>query len=110
MPLRRLCSEFGNVLSSRACFKCHSRSIFSYFRVSQLSGAKLQDSNSGITNLSDENRPTKLAEKFSELYDNEWTEAYEEQEEDWNNEKETIQYLYKMLLVSSIISFDTTLI
>ena len=69
------------------------------FRVSQLSGAKLQESNSGITNLSDDNRPTKLAERFSELYDNEWTEAFEEQEEACGGENEAIQYLYKLLLV-----------
>ena len=60
----------------------------------------MQDANPGITDLSDENRPTKLGEKFSELYDNEWTEAYEEQEETMGNEQKTIEYLYKLLLVS----------
>ncbi|XP_053400557.1 uncharacterized protein LOC128557315 [Mercenaria mercenaria] len=33
--------------------------------------------NADIADLSDTNRPTKLAERFSELYDNEWTEAFE---------------------------------
>ena len=65
-----------------------------------MAGAKLQDSNPGITNLSDDNRPTKVGEKFAELYDNEWTEAFEEQEETTGDEKGTIEYLYKLLLVS----------
>ena len=30
-----------------------------------------------MADLSDLNRPTKLAEKFSELYDNDWTDAFE---------------------------------
>ena len=34
--------------------------------------------NPNIADLSDSNRPTKLAESFSELYDNEWTNAFEE--------------------------------
>lgn len=33
--------------------------------------------NPDIADLSDINRPTKLAEKFSELYDNEWTEVFD---------------------------------
>lgn len=34
--------------------------------------------NPDIADLSDANRPTKIAEKFSELYDNEWTEAFDD--------------------------------
>lgn len=37
----------------------------------------LSYNNPNIADLSDPNRPTKLAEKYSELYDNEWTEAFE---------------------------------
>lgn len=46
-------------------------------RLSAMASAKLTDGNANIADLSDENRPTKLAEKFSELYDNEWTNAFE---------------------------------
>lgn len=46
-------------------------------RISASAGTKLTDDNPMIANLSDPNRPTKLAEKYSELYDNEWTNAYE---------------------------------
>lgn len=30
-----------------------------------------------LVDLSDENRPVKLGERYSELYDNEWTDAFE---------------------------------
>jgi len=33
--------------------------------------------NPNIVDLSDKHRPTKLAEVFSEIYDNEWTDAFE---------------------------------
>ena len=85
----------------------HGKANHKYiYRVSQLAGAKLQDSNPGITNLSDDNRPTKVGEKFAELYDNEWTEAFEEHEETAGDEKATIEYIYKLLLVSKIIKYE----
>ncbi|XP_060601829.1 golgin subfamily A member 6-like protein 7 [Ruditapes philippinarum] len=46
-------------------------------RLSKFAGNKLVENNPAITDLSDSNRPTKLAEYFSELYDNEWTDAFE---------------------------------
>jgi hypothetical protein len=49
-----------------------------YNRISEVAGARLKSNNPAITDLSDQNRPSKLAEKFSELYDNEWTDAAEE--------------------------------
>lgn len=36
---------------------------------------KLTENNPDIADLSDMNRPTKIAERFTELYLNEWTEA-----------------------------------
>lgn len=44
-------------------------------RLSTIAGSKLTHNNPGIADLSDKNRPQKLGEYFSELYDNEWTEA-----------------------------------
>ena len=38
---------------------------------------KLGDNNPNIVDLSDLNRPTKLVEKFSAIYDDEWTAAFE---------------------------------
>jgi len=46
-----------------------------FFRLSSLAGDKLTKGNPAITDLEDPNRPMKIAEKYSELYDNEWTDA-----------------------------------
>lgn len=45
-------------------------------RYSKLAGAKMAHENPNIADLSDPNRPVKLAEAFSELYDNEWTDGF----------------------------------
>lgn len=47
-----------------------------YNRLSKVLSSQLTDNNPNIADLSDMNRPTKLAEQFSELYDNEWTNAF----------------------------------
>lgn len=67
--------------------------------MSRLAGAKLTHGNAAITDLSDTDRPTKIAEKFSELYDNAWTDAFEELDITYHNEKETINVLLKILQV-----------
>ena len=46
-------------------------------RLSEVAGAKLTAGNPNITDLSDSNRPTKISEQFSELYDNLWTDVFE---------------------------------
>ncbi|KAK3100161.1 hypothetical protein FSP39_015579 [Pinctada imbricata] len=46
-------------------------------RLSSAAASRLRDNNPGITDLSDPNRPLKLSERASELYDNEWTNAME---------------------------------
>ncbi|XP_033742796.1 uncharacterized protein LOC117329155 [Pecten maximus] len=61
-------------------------------RLSAVAGNKLRDNNPDITDLSDPNRPMKLAEKVSELYDNEWTNAMENLENDME-EKDAIEVL-----------------
>ncbi|XP_053389972.1 uncharacterized protein LOC128552918 [Mercenaria mercenaria] len=66
-------------------------------RLSKVVGANIMNDNPNITDLSDENRPTKLSEKFSELYDNEWTDAFEEAEDELQSEEKGIAYLYKTL-------------
>lgn len=42
-----------------------------YFRLSEVAGARLRNNDPGISNLSDPNRPLKLNDKMSGLYDNE---------------------------------------
>ncbi|PJE80133.1 hypothetical protein CI610_00899 [invertebrate metagenome] len=44
-------------------------------RMSQIAGAQLRDNNPAIADLSDPNRPLNIAEKFSGLYDDEWTDV-----------------------------------
>lgn len=62
---------------------------------------KLSDNNPDIADLSDENRPTKIGEKYQELYDNQWTDAFEVAENCFTNsdEKTRISVLRKLLMV-----------
>ncbi|XP_062576345.1 myosin-9-like [Saccostrea cucullata] len=67
-------------------------------RLSQLAGAKLTEGNPNIADLSDKNRPINLAEKFSELYDNEWTDALEEiMDNEKKSEEEGINVLFHIV-------------
>jgi len=50
---------------------------FVLFRLSKIMGDKLTKDNPNVVNLSDKNRPSKLGEMYSELYDDQWTNAYE---------------------------------
>jgi len=60
--------------------------------------AKLTDNNPNIADLSDQHRPTKLAEMFSELYDNQWTDAYTVLEEQYTD-RQNIALLLSMVMV-----------
>lgn len=46
-------------------------------RLSQSMSVQLTYNNPNVADLSDPNRPTKLAEQYSELYDNEWTDVFQ---------------------------------
>lgn len=74
-------------------------SNFVFLRLSSYAGEKLRLNNPGLADLSDENRPNKLAEKFSELYDNAWTDALESLADTNQNEESQIQYLLQTLRV-----------
>ncbi|XP_069130284.1 myosin heavy chain, fast skeletal muscle-like isoform X1 [Argopecten irradians] len=65
-------------------------------RLSAVTGNKLRDNIPAISDLSDPNRPMKLAEKVSELYDNEWIDAMENLENDME-EQEAIKVLLDIL-------------
>lgn len=67
-------------------------------RLSALASSRLRDNNPNITDLSDQNRPTKIAEKLSELYDNQWTDAFDVLQEDNNDERAIIRELLEMLM------------
>ncbi|XP_021372433.1 girdin-like isoform X2 [Mizuhopecten yessoensis] len=62
-------------------------------RLSKMAGAQLTDNNPAIADLSDPNRPLSLGEKFSELYDNEWTDAMEEMADRISDETKVIKLL-----------------
>ena len=64
-----------------------------------MASRKLRDNNPNITDLSDQNRPTKLAEKMSELYDNQWTDAFDELEQTQMKETEIIRILLQIFTV-----------
>ena len=68
-------------------------------RLSTIAGERLRLHNPGIADLSDENRPNKLAEKFSELYDNQWTEALESLNRTGQSERVSVENLLKTLEV-----------
>ena len=71
-----------------------------------MAGDRLRLNNPGIADLSDEYRPNKLAEKFSELYDNEWTEFYEDLEKPGSSEEQIIGQLLKLIQVEKIIRYS----
>ena len=52
------------------------------FRLSSMAGDKLTKGNPAITELGDPNRPMKIAEKYGELYDNEWIEVMDYSDDD----------------------------
>lgn len=46
-------------------------------RLSQAASRSLMHNNPNIADLSDKNRPTKVGERFEQLFDNEWSDAHE---------------------------------
>ncbi|XP_071127873.1 uncharacterized protein [Mytilus edulis] len=69
-------------------------------RLSDIMGTKLRDNNPAITDLNDPNRPMKLGDQFSELYENEWTDAFSDIMDCTNlklSEIETIDVLLNIL-------------
>lgn len=78
---------------------------YEFCRLSKLAGIQLTKGNSDITDLSDSNRPTKLSEKWSSLYTDEWSDAFDDLSEikktndNYNIEKELCD-IVKASLVS----------
>ncbi|KAK3607025.1 hypothetical protein CHS0354_020455 [Potamilus streckersoni] len=69
----------------------------SLYRRSENAAILLRDNNPNITDLSDRNRPTLLAERFSELYSNEYTDAFEELEKSRYREGAIIYHLLRVV-------------
>ncbi|XP_063413273.1 interaptin-like [Mytilus trossulus] len=66
-------------------------------RLSAIAGDRLRNNNPGITDLSDPNRPMKIAEKFTEMYDNDWTDSMEALEDLDLGEGECVKILLHFL-------------
>lgn len=66
-------------------------------RLSSIAGSKLKDGNPSLVDLNDPNRPTRIAEQYRELYDNEWTNALEELIKSGEKEAQAILKLGKIL-------------
>lgn len=60
-----------------------------------------------VDDISDDKRPTKIAERYLDLYDIEWTDAYEEIEKDFKTEEKITQELLRIL--KKIMEFCTYL-
>ena len=67
--------------------------------------------NPDLTNLSDPYRPTKLVESFGQVYDDDWTRAFEDLEQTQFLEREIICCLANLLRVCTcyitLISFES---
>ena len=63
-----------------------------------MAGDNIRQGNPNLADLSDPYRPTELGKIFSEIYDNEWSDAYEMIHNIDENSK--IKVLYDILTVS----------
>ncbi|XP_045211144.2 uncharacterized protein LOC123562579 isoform X2 [Mercenaria mercenaria] len=66
-------------------------------RLSAIMSSRLRDGNPNVVDLSDQNRPIKVGEQFSELYDNQWTDAFSAMETYFGTSKQESE-LISMLL------------
>uniref|UniRef100_A0A8W8KNC7 Mitochondria-eating protein C-terminal domain-containing protein n=1 Tax=Magallana gigas TaxID=29159 RepID=A0A8W8KNC7_MAGGI len=71
-------------------------------RLSRIAGSKLTTNNPDIADLSNDNRPTKLAEKLGQLYDDAWTDSLEELTEiDTKlDDREAISFLLRIVMTA----------
>lgn len=60
---------------------------------------KLIDNNPNIADLSDANRPTKIAERYADLYSDQWTDSLEVLGVFYRGEEHTIQVLLAIIQV-----------
>lgn len=70
-------------------------------RLSKIASDKLTDGNPNFANLSDKNRPTKIGEKFGQVYDDEWSEAFDEIKRT-SKDAEVYEILLNIVLVRSV--------
>ena len=81
------------------------------FRLSKFATQQLTQGNPNIADLSDRNRPTNIGDKFGQLYDDEWSEAYNALKPYVKSDEEIlkilanlIQVCWKLVLISTSTS------
>ncbi|XP_060591775.1 DNA ligase 1-like isoform X2 [Ruditapes philippinarum] len=67
-------------------------------RLSTQTAAHVLDNNPNVSDLSDPNRPQKLGEHLSQIYDDQWTDATEGLEKLGKNEEDILQTLLDILV------------
>ena len=87
------------------CLEIHKYCLL-FDRLSKTTSDKSRDDIPNITELSDPNRPTNIAEKMSDLYENEWTDAFEFFEGQMK-EEQIIKTLLDTLMVNRIVTLRT---
>ncbi|KAK3582902.1 hypothetical protein CHS0354_009708 [Potamilus streckersoni] len=77
-------------------------------RLSEHAGALLNHNNPAIADLSDPNRATKLGEKYLQLYDNQWTDAFSKLEKEYSSssDEELTGHLYNILVDGYVFCND----
>lgn len=66
-------------------------------RLSSFASKQLSEGNPNVADLSDQNRPTKIGEKFGSLYDDEWSEAFDAITTPEKSEDDAIKYLINII-------------
>ena len=78
----------------------HKWLVLLAFRFSEVVSAQHQNNNPNVADLSDQYRPNTLAEMFSELYDNQWTDAYTALEANFTDRK-IVSFLLDVVMAST---------
>lgn len=73
------------------------------FRLSEMMGKQMKNNNPVITDLNDPDRPLRIVEKFSNVFENEWTDTIDEIELVTGNEIAAIKILRSVVIVSITI-------
>ena len=75
------------------------------FRLSSFASKQLTEGNAAFTDLSDKNRPTKIGEKFGLIFDDEWSEVFEELKDKGMNDEIVICKLQQIVQVRKKATF-----
>lgn len=66
-------------------------------RLSSFASKQLTEGNAAFTDLSDKNRPTKIGERFGLIFDDEWSEAFEELKDGGMDDQSVISKLLQII-------------